>query len=465
MLLRTKMAFLVAMSVAGQTGAVGGYAYLEMQRRETGRQTRQLRLHLGRLRDFHDGLKQISDLAPAAVATGRTQTLRALYERSAVQSGFLNEMRIYPESRSLNYHWESYLAAWAPLLQTGKGFSVLKETEGPVFREWREFAKSLGERLARAEELGERRAAQILDGVGLALGFLSLFMIGCAVWWLRDLRRALAAVQQALDALARGQLPQESEVAGKDELGRLLAAARRVAKQSIEMRQTMIRWDRLAAMGQVAGGVAHEINNPLVGVLGQAELLGARLGQDHPAKAHVGKILEAAQRARKIVRNLLDFSRPRDAEFAPADLTGIIESVLDIVGSDFEKAAIKIEKSISKDLPTLECRSGDLAEVFLNLFVNAKDAMRQGGTLFVRARHEAPDLVVEVEDTGSGILPEDLPHLFEAFFTTKEPGRGTGLGLAVSYGVIQNHGGSIEAHSDGFGKGSKFRVKLPLKRE
>ncbi|MEK7288057.1 MAG: ATP-binding protein, partial [Elusimicrobiota bacterium] len=285
------------------------------------------------------------------------------------------------------------------------------------------------------------------------------------VIWLRDLKRAFALVEEALGRLGRGEIPDDRVFSRKDEMGRVLAAIAHVAKTSRSMQSAMMHWDRLAVMGQLAGGVAHEINNPLVGVLGQADLLRSRLNANHPARLHVDKIVEAAQRCRKIVRNLLDFARPREAEFAEASLAGIIDSVLDMTGSDFEKAGIRVERSLAEDLPALVCRSADLAEVFLNLFVNARDAMPHGGILYIRAFEEQAHLRVEIEDTGAGILPEDLGHLFETFFTTKEFGKGTGLGLAVSFGIVHNHGGRIKAESEGLGKGAKFTIVLPIKRD
>jgi two-component system, NtrC family, sensor kinase len=237
----------------------------------------------------------------------------------------------------------------------------------------------------------------------------------------------------------------------------------------------------MSAVGQLAGGVAHEINNPLTAVLGQAQILMARLKPDDPAYSQITKIEQAALRCKKIVRGLLDFSRPGQTAFEPVDLNNIITSTLELCEADLKRSRITVEKA-ARPLPAVVGNSSELQQVFLNLFNNAIHAMPRGGPIHIDARLRQEPIVfadrktgatrnmpgpwieIAVKDTGVGIARDHLARVFEPFFTTKEIGKGTGLGLAVSLGIIQKHGGDIRVDSAGLNRGATLTVLLPYKK-
>lgn len=290
---------------------------------------------------------------------------------------------------------------------------------------------------------------------------------------------------------------------------RLLAGERVVrleqtlAEQNRALREAqaaLVQSEKLASLGQLAAGMAHEVNNPLAYVVNNLAVLrrdvtaaldllaryrAARpsLAQVEPAvaselarlehetgmaetEASVPRLfdrsLEGLKRVRDIVRNLQDFARLGAADFQEADLNEGVLSTLEIVRYEVKKKALQVETQLG-DLPPVLCHAGKVNQVFLNLLMNAIHACAAGGRIEVRTRREErrPGVVIEVIDNGCGIPPEHMPRLFDPFFTTKPIGQGTGLGLAVSYGIVRDHGGSIDVESEP-GHGSLFRVHLPL---
>jgi len=223
-----------------------------------------------------------------------------------------------------------------------------------------------------------------------------------------------------------------------------------------------LQMDRMASIGELAGGVAHEINNPLTGILGQSQLLLGKLAPDNPFRASVEKIETAAQRCRVIVRSLLDFARDKDYKFRPSSLPEIIEGTLGLMETEINSKKIQLRKFISNDLPLISISHGHIQQVFLNIITNAIHAMKDGGYLTISANKNSGHLDVSFRDTGIGIKAEHLPHVFDPFFTTKDIGEGSGLGLSVSYGIIKKHKGDIIAKSDGENRGTEFIVTLPL---
>lgn len=222
--------------------------------------------------------------------------------------------------------------------------------------------------------------------------------------------------------------------------------------------------DRLASLGRLAAGVAHEINNPLTLVSGYAELL--RDGVSDPAlREQATVIVEEVERIAGIVRNLLTFARQQRSTVTPCDVSAILGRLVALTASQFQKAHVEQVVESEPGLPVVAANPSELEQVFLNLMINALEAMPDGGTLSIRARAVVTDGVPWVEvrfaDTGCGIREEHLDRIFEPFFTTKEVGKGTGLGLSVSYGIVRKYGGTIEVSSEE-GKGSEFVVRLPV---
>jgi PAS domain S-box-containing protein len=236
---------------------------------------------------------------------------------------------------------------------------------------------------------------------------------------------------------------------------------------------------KLAAVGELAAGVAHELNNPLTSVLGFAELLAHNPTADDAIRHDIEIIAREARRARDIVRNLLDFGRQNKPQRLPADVNQILRQTLDLIRQHIEKSGVVIAEDYAPDLGLLTLDIGQMRQVFLNLITNATHAMPKGGSLSLRTARVGDEVAVSVSDTGVGIPPDLLDHIFEPFFTTKEVGQGTGLGLSITLGIVQEHGGRITvksqvgggalgsgpgpAQSSGPG-GSTFTVWLPAEK-
>jgi two-component system NtrC family sensor kinase len=236
----------------------------------------------------------------------------------------------------------------------------------------------------------------------------------------------------------------------------------------VEATQAIGKAEKLAAVGRLAAGVVHEINNPLATIAACAEALEQRADEgvfeECDAAADLTEYLELikseAFRCKEITTGLLDFSRVRTGERHPIDVGDILRSSANLVSHQKRGAGVKFDLDISDTLPTVDADGGQIQQAVIALSTNAVDAMPDGGTLTLRARPEAHSVAIEIEDTGVGIPAEDLSKIFDPFFTTKEVGKGTGLGLAVCYGIITDHGGRLSVRSNP-GKGSVFTILLP----
>ena len=243
--------------------------------------------------------------------------------------------------------------------------------------------------------------------------------------------------------------------------------ARITAQQLAEAR--LVRSARLAAVGEMAAGVAHELNNPLTTVTGFVELVMEELPTDSQQRADLKLVLEEAHRARGVVRRLLDFSRPAEDQRIRTDLSELVTQVIPLVSHLARTTGVTINTELSEGLPWIYMDPNQIKQVLLNLIHNGLQSMSLGGELTINTHMETREvsgkttdcLVFEVIDTGDGIPPENLERIFEPFFSTRPAGKGTGLGLSVSYGIITSHGGWIEVDSD-LAKGSRFTVYLPL---
>jgi two-component system NtrC family sensor kinase len=226
----------------------------------------------------------------------------------------------------------------------------------------------------------------------------------------------------------------------------------------------MIQSEKLAAVGQLAAGVAHEINNPLTAILANAQLLQRRLPADDEWQESVDLIARAGERASLVVGNLLDFARKEEYRLVLTDVSETIQRAIELVQHELSKRSIRLVFEPDPAMPRLMASGDHLSGVWLNLLLNAVDAIDHDGTIRVNARQVAEKLVVTIADDGEGIAPERINRIFEPFYTTKAPGRGTGLGLSVCHRVVRQHGGSIQVSSQP-GVGTEFTVDLPLSRE
>jgi signal transduction histidine kinase len=238
--------------------------------------------------------------------------------------------------------------------------------------------------------------------------------------------------------------------------------------ERIELEGQLTQAEKLSSIGLLAAGVAHEVNTPLAVISSYAQILAKQLHGDERRSALLEKITKQTFRASEIVNNLLNFSRTSGTEFAFVDVNKIIRETLTLLEHQFKTAKIAVDQQLHPELPPIYGNAGKLQQVFLNLFLNAKDAMSNGGSLTVMTGN-GTGVSVAVRDTGSGIAPEHVARIYDPFFTTKNAARdgqpkGTGLGLSVTYGIIQEHAGKIRVESRP-GEGTTFFLEFPLARK
>ncbi len=227
-----------------------------------------------------------------------------------------------------------------------------------------------------------------------------------------------------------------------------------------QLEEQLLQREKLSSIGLLAAGVAHEVNTPLAGISSYAQMLLQQVPDQDPKRKLLEKIHIQTLRASGIVNNLLNFSRTGDAQFREVELNRVLDDTLQLLEPQLRNAKLDINKNFGEDLPAAYGNASKLQQVFMNLVLNARDAMPAGGRLTINTRLVDTSLVVDLRDTGCGIAPEHIARIYDPFFTTKEVGQGTGLGLALSYGIIQEHGGRIFVESRP-GEGAHFTIKLP----
>ena len=227
-----------------------------------------------------------------------------------------------------------------------------------------------------------------------------------------------------------------------------------------------MRSERLALIGHLAAGVAHELNNPLGGILLFSRLLLRKAPADGVERENLERIAKEAERSQKIVQGLLDFARQREPTLESADVNDIAQKTVSLLENQATFHNIEIITRFQPDLPPVCIDTSQIQQVFVNIIMNAGEAMDGQGTLTIITSTGAEPRRIEISfaDTGCGIREADMAHLFEPFFTTKEVGHGTGLGLSISHGIVQKHGGTLSVHSC-VGQGATFVVSLPEAEE
>jgi len=231
--------------------------------------------------------------------------------------------------------------------------------------------------------------------------------------------------------------------------------------QRTQYEQLALRTEKLSALGRMAAGIAHEINNPLTGILLFSTNMRKKVPEGGPIKEGLDLIVREATRCKGIIQDLLEFSRDREPNKVMANLTDLIEKALSILENEFRLHQISVEKDLSGDVPDMLLDVNLMQQVFVNLFINAVEAIQKDGVIKIRC-HLSTDqagAIIEISDTGCGIASENLVKIFEPFFSSKT--NGSGLGLAVSYGIVQKHGGDILVSSQP-GEGTRFTIELPL---
>jgi signal transduction histidine kinase len=305
----------------------------------------------------------------------------------------------------------------------------------------------------------------------------------------RWITQPISQLMVGIDRLAKGNLNTRIDVRRSHELSELAKAFNqmgvdlkeaheRIVRESetkLELERSLRHSEKLATIGQLASGLAHEIGTPLNIISGRAELMKRRLENKEGTEKNLDVILNQTERITRIIQQLLGFVRKKKPERRPLNLGPVLENTLDFLDQQIQKQKVKVVKELTDNLPAISGDPDQLQQVFLNLILNAIQSMPQGGELRLIAmpqwiskegleEGQRQYVEIRVEDTGTGMGKEVIENIFNPFFTTKEKEKGTGLGLTVSQGIIQDHEGWVEVESE-VGKGSVFKVYLPAVKE
>jgi two-component system NtrC family sensor kinase len=327
----------------------------------------------------------------------------------------------------------------------------------------------------------------ILSFFGLAgIGFI--FIIGVTYYEIRKITLPIATMVAATRSITAGRFDQEVDSGSQGEIALLADSFNTMLKSLRQMRADLEEWartleekvrqrteelvamqarvaqsERLASLGLLAAGVAHEINNPLGGILSLTALTLEDMKEDDPNRENLDEVVKQTQRCRDIVKGLLEFSRRSEANTEPADLNKILQETLSLIEKQAQFFNISVVRNWNPRLPAVMADKSQLQQVFMNILMNAVQSMQEKGVITITTRHNAAASSVEllISDTGCGIPPEEVNQIFDPFFTSKASGQGTGLGLSIAYGIVTSHRGSISVASE-VGKGSTFTVRLPV---
>jgi len=301
--------------------------------------------------------------------------------------------------------------------------------------------------------------------IGIAIAFGISFILA------NTIVRPVGKLATASRYIADGDFSYKVDIRSKDEIGELgdvfnfmVTSIRERDEKIKEFAQAKIaEAERLAMIGQLAAGVAHEINNPLTGILLYSNLLFGEFEQKDTRKDTLAKIIKEATRCKNIVKGLLDFARQTEPETKPYHINEIIDDVVSLVKKHPLFLNIDINKKLEPSLPMINIDASQIQQVFMNIILNAAEAMDGKGELMIATglSDDTRFVTAYFHDTGCGISKENLERIFDPFFTTKEIGHGTGLGLSISYGIIRKHNGEIDVASE-LGKGTTFTVRFPV---
>ncbi len=338
----------------------------------------------------------------------------------------------------------------------------------------------------------ERSYTAIRDRVILSFFILAtvgfILIIATTYYEIRHIMRPVGEMVAATRNITAGRFDQEVEAGSQGEIALLAESFNTMLKSLRTMKGDLEEWgrtleqkvrerteelvamqarvaqsERLASLGMLAAGVAHEINNPLGGILALTSLTLEEMPKDDPNREDLEEVVNQTRRCRDIVKGLLEFSRQSRMGADLADLNRIIDDTLSLVGRQAAFFNVNIVKEYDPELPSVIADKGELQQVFVNVLVNAAQAIKDHGTVRIVTRPSADGEFVEVliSDTGHGIPPEDVDRIFDPFFSTKPSGQGTGLGLSIAYGIVTSHKGTIQVSSQ-IGKGTTFTIRLPL---
>jgi signal transduction histidine kinase len=300
------------------------------------------------------------------------------------------------------------------------------------------------------------------------IGLLFIFIIYLTLFVTRQILAPLNRMMSATQRIADGDLtPITPKRKYHDEFSKLAIAMNHMMDQLITRQKLLLNAHKMQAIGTLTAGVAHELNNPINNIILTASML-LEDYNDLPEAEQIDMVkdlVSQSERAQKIVKNLLDFARESEIDIKPLDIESLIENTLRLAANQIKIAKVKIKGELAENLPPIFGDYQQLTQVFLNIILNALDAMRSGGSLTISVTQTQQRDFVSIEfiDTGTGIPAQHLDNIFDPFFTTKPKAKGTGLGLSVSLGIIRQHGGDIRVRSN-VGEGTTFTVLLPISK-
>ncbi len=345
--------------------------------------------------------------------------------------------------------------------------------------------------LAKADEQLQASSSRML--IYTAGGMVIIAVLSWLFVW-REVGQPIKALKKGTEHLSRGELGYQIEVRSQDEVGELAHSFNDMSLQLRAANEEIVTWaktledrveqktrelkrahdhvlhvEKMASIGKMAAVVAHEVNNPLSGILTYAKLLrkwvgSGQVGQEKREEAMecLELIATESRRCGDLVKNLLTLSRSAPMNIEPTNLQAVIDRCLLLVRHQLELGGIHLQLNLAENLPRVPCDPAQIEQVFIALIMNAIDAMPRGGNLWLQTRlsNDESEIEIQVRNDGAGIAPDVLPQIFEPFLTTKESGHGVGLGLAISRGIVERHHGRIEVQSE-LGRGTTFTVTLP----
>lgn len=440
---------------------------------------------LSLVEDIQTLLQDYSDifLGQVRIATTRKNSSKENFGQNATGTIIANQERLTSRAeyieRSSRFEGERVIGVYEPLRNYDNQIVGAIWVGRPL-----SFVNSIIDAQRAVEADAARRTNLYI--IGLA-GISMMLAIAIATIFSKRVTARIDQLRKGAEVIESGQLDYRLKITSRDEIELLskqfnsMAAKLEESHQNLEKKveertrelkesqEAMIQQEKMVGVGQLAAGIAHELNTPLGTIIGYAQMLREDLGQQPAASAalpDVDEIIEQAGRCRDLVKNLLDFSRRSTTEKINSDINSIVRKILSLVEHDFEMKRVRVHMTLDRHLPKTRVNENEIAQVILNLANNAADSMPEGGDLYVSTSYdELTDRIrIDVNDTGCGIKESDRNRVFEPFFTTKEVGKGTGLGLSICYKIVEDHLGSMEFDTV-TDQGTTFRVYLPVNAE
>ena len=428
------------------------------------------------------GLEQIEDLYNAVLEVRRYEKNYLLYQgrdnlleivgylkiAQKILSDITDDRKsnsgLYASTGSLAVEFREYEKIIAGFQLDNTGVELSEETQETIRSVGKRMVDLSHEILKESRGLVTTAARNALRGPLISMGLILFLFIAGAFLINRKVVLPLVKLEQATKKIGRGDFSPIPHSTNMDsEVDRLTLAFNRMLEELEARHEQIIHSRKIASLGTLVSGVAHELNNPINNIILTIDsLVGGRKITPERQSALLDDILQQAIRASGIVKNLLDFSRAESSVFKDLDLGQVLRETLTLTNNQIVLNNVQLYDEIEPELPLIRGNWQGLQQVFINLLTNAVQAMPNGGELRVKAFVDKNKWIcISVQDTGQGIPEEHLSRIFDPFFTTKEVGQGTGMGLSVSHGIIQKHGGRITVDSRP-GKGSTFTLYLPI---